>query len=107
MGRSPGCHDRPERLRPRGIEPPSYRRVHVDPPPPAITYLIGCTHVLFNPARGDIKLGQVRVLLEVMQQQREFWEAKGLRAHTIVCGDFNTCPNSAVVPAAEPGDSGP
>lgn len=37
------------------------------PPPPII---VGCIHVLFNPKRGDHKLGQLRVLIERIEAQR-------------------------------------
>eukprot|EP00898_Chlorokybus_atmophyticus_P008916 jgi/Chlat1/9025/Chrsp94S08292 len=53
--------------------------------------LVANTHILFNPKRGDIKLGQMRILLN---------EARALMADNtcplVVCGDFNMTPNSAL-----------
>ena len=50
-------------------------------------------HVLFNPKRGDIKLGQVRILLDrvhnVLHKFHTDWPG-------ILCGDFNSSPSSAL-----------
>ncbi|XP_006854929.2 carbon catabolite repressor protein 4 homolog 6 [Amborella trichopoda] len=47
-------------------------------------------HVLYNPNRGDIKLGQVRVLLNRAQEVSNLWDD----APVIICGDFNCTPKS-------------
>ncbi|XP_073129785.1 carbon catabolite repressor protein 4 homolog 6 isoform X2 [Henckelia pumila] len=47
-------------------------------------------HVLFNPKRGDIKLGQIRVLLERAQAVSKLWD----NAPIVICGDFNCTPKS-------------
>ncbi|CAI9094476.1 OLC1v1030223C1 [Oldenlandia corymbosa var. corymbosa] len=47
-------------------------------------------HVLFNPKRGDIKLGQVRVLLSRAHSVAKLWDD----APVVVCGDFNSTPKS-------------
>ncbi|KAJ7556842.1 hypothetical protein O6H91_05G100800 [Diphasiastrum complanatum] len=49
-------------------------------------------HVLFNPKRGDIKLGQVRILLERAYSLSVLWGG----APVIVAGDFNSTPMSAI-----------
>ncbi|KAL4425811.1 hypothetical protein ABPG75_009827 [Micractinium tetrahymenae] len=54
-------------------------------------------HVLFNPKRGDMKMGQVRIFLEhvdslCLQQQK----SSGARAAAIVCGDFNSAAGSPI-----------
>ncbi|MCD7464866.1 hypothetical protein HAX54_053531 [Datura stramonium] len=48
------------------------------------------THVLFNPRRGEIKLGQVRVLLEKADGVSKLWDD----APIVICGDFNSTPKS-------------
>ncbi|XP_010325135.1 carbon catabolite repressor protein 4 homolog 6 isoform X1 [Solanum lycopersicum] len=48
------------------------------------------THVLFNPKRGDIKLGQVRVLLDKAGGVSKLWD----NAPIVICGDFNSTPKS-------------
>ncbi|TVU34575.1 hypothetical protein EJB05_16411, partial [Eragrostis curvula] len=48
------------------------------------------THVLYNPKRGDIKLGQVRTLLDTAYNVSKMWN----NAPVIVCGDFNSTPKS-------------
>ncbi|KAL6533866.1 hypothetical protein OROHE_013699 [Orobanche hederae] len=45
-------------------------------------------HVLFNPKRGDIKLGQIRVLLDKAHAVSKLWDD----APVVVCGDFNCTP---------------
>lgn len=47
-------------------------------------------HVLYNPRRGEIKLGQVRVLLERAQAVSKKWDD----APVVLCGDFNCVPKS-------------
>ncbi|XXG47617.1 hypothetical protein AAC387_Pa02g2235 [Persea americana] len=47
-------------------------------------------HVLYNPNRGDIKIGQVRVLLDRAHAVSMTWNG----APVIVCGDFNCTPRS-------------
>ncbi|XP_052134477.1 carbon catabolite repressor protein 4 homolog 6 [Oryza glaberrima] len=48
------------------------------------------THVLYNPKRGDIKLGQVRTLLDRVYALSKTWND----APVIICGDFNSTPKS-------------
>ncbi|KAF0898600.1 hypothetical protein E2562_008183 [Oryza meyeriana var. granulata] len=48
------------------------------------------THVLYNPKRGDIKLGQVRTLLDRAYTISKTWND----APVIICGDFNSTPKS-------------
>lgn len=38
------------------------------PPPPDCLVLVANTHVIFDPARGDAKVGQVRMLMETAAQ---------------------------------------
>ncbi|KAK4340825.1 hypothetical protein RND71_039326 [Anisodus tanguticus] len=52
--------------------------------------LICNTHVLFNPRRGEIKLGQVRVLLDKAYGVSKLWD----NAPIVICGDFNSTPKS-------------
>ncbi|KAG6557462.1 hypothetical protein Mapa_000735 [Marchantia paleacea] len=54
--------------------------------------IVGNIHVLFNPKRGDIKLGQVRVLLESAHALSQKWG----EAPVVIGGDFNSTPASAI-----------
>ncbi|KAA8521485.1 hypothetical protein F0562_012158 [Nyssa sinensis] len=47
-------------------------------------------HVLYNPKRGEIKLGQIRVLLERSHAVSKLWDD----APVVLCGDFNCTPKS-------------
>ncbi|XP_028802325.1 carbon catabolite repressor protein 4 homolog 6 isoform X2 [Neltuma alba] len=47
-------------------------------------------HVLYNPNRGEIKLGQVRVLLDRAKAVSKIWDD----APVVICGDFNCTPKS-------------
>ncbi|XP_012076635.1 carbon catabolite repressor protein 4 homolog 6 isoform X2 [Jatropha curcas] len=46
-------------------------------------------HVLYNPRRGEIKLGQVRTLLDRAYAVSKMWNAP-----VVICGDFNCTPKS-------------
>lgn len=54
--------------------------------------IVGNIHVLFNPKRGDVKLGQARVLLEKAHAICEKWG----NAPLAIAGDFNSTPWSAL-----------
>jgi hypothetical protein len=50
-----------------------YHYVAPPPPPPQLPpppIVVACIHVLFNPKRGDHKLGQLRVLIQRVEAQR-------------------------------------
>ncbi|KAK1411740.1 hypothetical protein QVD17_32434 [Tagetes erecta] len=47
-------------------------------------------HVLYNPKRGEIKLGQVRLLLEKAYATSKLWDD----APVVLCGDYNSTPKS-------------
>ncbi|CAN6478832.1 unnamed protein product [Victoria cruziana] len=54
--------------------------------------VVGNIHVLFNPNRGDIKLGQIRMLLQKAHTLSQKWG--GLPV--VLAGDFNSTPQSAI-----------
>ncbi|XP_062228645.1 carbon catabolite repressor protein 4 homolog 3-like isoform X1 [Phragmites australis] len=54
--------------------------------------VLGNIHVLFNPKRGDIKLGQIRMLLEKANTLAEKWDEIPI----VLAGDFNSTPDSAI-----------
>ena len=58
----------------------------------APTLAVANTHLLFNPKRGDVKLGQARTLLHAMHAAAADWGA----SHALLMGDFNATPGSAV-----------
>jgi mRNA deadenylase 3'-5' endonuclease subunit Ccr4 len=53
--------------------------------------VVSNVHVLFNPKRGDIKLGQVRILMELITR-----ESHGGSIPVVMCGDYNSAPYSGV-----------
>ena len=55
-------------------------------------FCVGNTHILFNPNRGDVKLGQVKCLVEEIEHMSNKGELP-----VIMCGDFNSTPNSSIV----------
>lgn len=66
-------------------------------PPPACSeghnrVVICNIHVLFNPRRGEIKLGQVRMLLDRAYATSKLWDD----APVVLCGDFNSTPKSSL-----------
>lgn len=62
--------------------------IAVEPP---LEVVVSNIHVLFNPKRGDIKLGQVRVLVDLIGK-----ESGGGTRPVIMCGDWNSAPFSGV-----------
>ncbi|XP_061370952.1 carbon catabolite repressor protein 4 homolog 5 isoform X2 [Gastrolobium bilobum] len=55
-------------------------------------FVVGNIHVLFNPNRGDIKLGQVRLLLDKAYHLSQEWG----NIPVIIAGDLNSIPQSAI-----------
>ncbi|CAI8594860.1 unnamed protein product [Vicia faba] len=55
-------------------------------------FVIGNIHVLFNPNRGDIKLGQVRLLIDKAYKLSQEWG----NIPVILAGDLNSVPQSAI-----------
>uniref|UniRef100_A0A0E0HNR1 Endonuclease/exonuclease/phosphatase domain-containing protein n=1 Tax=Oryza nivara TaxID=4536 RepID=A0A0E0HNR1_ORYNI len=51
--------------------------------------VVGNIHVLFNPKRGDVKLGQIRMLLEKANALAEKWGGIPI----VLAGDFNSTPD--------------
>ncbi|KAK4341208.1 hypothetical protein RND71_039709 [Anisodus tanguticus] len=51
-------------------------------------FLVGNIHVLYNPNRGDIKLGQVRLFLESAQRLSQEWGD----IPVVLAGDLNSMP---------------
>lgn len=60
---------------------------HSDP----VEVVVSNIHVLFNPKRGDIKLGQVRVLMDTITRASH----DGLLP-VVMCGDYNSAPYSGL-----------
>ena len=64
---------------------------------PAIV-VVGCVHGLFNPKRGDVKLGQMRVFFNAAARARASAAAETgcslERVHCVLGGDFNCAPSS-------------
>ncbi|KAG5536207.1 hypothetical protein RHGRI_023857 [Rhododendron griersonianum] len=50
--------------------------------------LVGNIHVLFNPKRGDIKLGQIRLFLKKAHELSQEWG----NIPVVLAGDFNSMP---------------
>ncbi|CAL8463659.1 g3193 [Coccomyxa elongata] len=71
---------------PRGLAP-------AVPHPSAPGLLIGNTHLLFNPKRGDIKAGQARTILTRM---RDIQSAADRPSWSVLMGDFNSVPGSPI-----------
>ncbi|CAK9147727.1 unnamed protein product [Ilex paraguariensis] len=59
---------------------------------PSRSFVVGNIHVLFNPNRGDIKLGQVRLFLEKAHNLSQEWGS----IPVVLCGDLNSVPQSAI-----------
>ncbi|KAK1407962.1 hypothetical protein QVD17_39590 [Tagetes erecta] len=54
--------------------------------------LVGNTHVLFNPSRGDIKLGQIRLFLAKAHRLSQRWG----NIPVVLGGDLNSMPQSGI-----------
>lgn len=59
---------------------------------PSRSVLVGNIHVLFNPSRGDVKLGQVRLFLAKAHRLSQKWG----NIPAILGGDLNSMPQSAM-----------
>lgn len=54
--------------------------------------VVGNIHVLYNPKRGDVKLGQIRLFLEKAYGLSQEWGC----IPVVITGDFNSLPQSAL-----------
>ncbi|XP_028293845.1 protein angel homolog 1 isoform X2 [Gouania willdenowi] len=52
------------------------------------------THLLFNPRRGDVKLAQLAIVIAEIDCLIKSCRAKREHCNVILCGDFNSVPNS-------------
>lgn len=52
------------------------------------------THLLFNPRRGDVKLAQLAIVLAEIDNMVRLCKVKGHACEVILCGDFNSLPNT-------------
>lgn len=59
-----------------------------------ITFVVANTHILFNMNRGDIKTGQIALLLAAVDKYIDEFPTKNSFAGTFICGDFNMDPFS-------------
>ena len=55
--------------------------------------IVACAHLLFNPKRGDARLRQCVAFLRAVEEAKQ-QALKPVRV--VVCGDFNSYPDSAV-----------
>ena len=61
------------------------------------TFVVANTHLHFDPRFSDVKIVQCQMLLEATATKVEEVEAElGVRPDAIVCGDFNSLPDSGV-----------
>ena len=59
-----------------------------------VKLIVGNTHILFNPRRGDIKLAQLQTILAKMDSMAWRENDQGVNYHpTMLCGDFNSRPH--------------
>jgi mRNA deadenylase 3'-5' endonuclease subunit Ccr4 len=63
---------------------------------PDVSFIISNMHVLFNNNRGDIKLAQVYQVLNSLKVLKNYYGQKYKKVNLILCGDFNSVPNSGV-----------
>ncbi|OEL18570.1 Carbon catabolite repressor protein 4-like protein 3 [Dichanthelium oligosanthes] len=59
--------------------------------------VLGNIHVLFNPKRGDVKLGQIRLLLEKANALAAKWNEIPI----VLAGDFNSTPDLSGLDSSE------
>ncbi|KAG7944581.1 hypothetical protein I3843_15G109400 [Carya illinoinensis] len=69
-----------------------YTQASMSPPIQNRRLLVGNIHVLFNPNRGDIKLGQVRMFLERAYKLSQEWGD----IPVVIGGDLNSIPQSPI-----------
>jgi len=58
--------------------------------------MVANAHISFNPRRGDIKLAQVNLILQHIEEIKKYYTVAGAKFITFLCGDFNSSPSSGV-----------
>jgi mRNA deadenylase 3'-5' endonuclease subunit Ccr4 len=63
---------------------------------PSLCLIVASTHILFNNRRGDVKLGQVYQIINTFEVLKNYYQSFFQKGNLILCGDFNSAPNSGV-----------
>jgi hypothetical protein len=61
-----------------------------------LKFVVACTHILFNMKRGDVKTGQIALLIASIDKFCSDLRFDGKFAGVFLCGDFNIEPNSPI-----------
>jgi hypothetical protein len=63
---------------------------------PNLCFIVASSHILFNNKRGDVKLGQVYQIINSFEILKNYYKSTFREVNLILCGDFNSAPNSGV-----------
>ena len=63
---------------------------------PEICFIVASCHLLFNTNRGDVKLGQVYQISSTLENLKNIYSNNFQKVNLILCGDFNSMPNSGI-----------
>lgn len=64
---------------------------------PSKLLIISNTHLYFNINRGDVKLAQLKITTDTMQQLKDYYEGvEKKQVSMVMCGDYNAAPRSGV-----------
>lgn len=85
-------------LRFKDLSKYDYRDTNNSNPEKDVILLVANTHLLFNNNRGDIKLGQIHLMMKGVNYLKKKLEEEHphCTVNTIFCGDFNSLPNSGI-----------
>jgi len=61
-----------------------------------LMFIVANTHILFNMKRGDIKTGQIALLLAAVDRISSVHQSNERYCGTFLCGDFNIQPQSPI-----------
>jgi mRNA deadenylase 3'-5' endonuclease subunit Ccr4 len=65
---------------------------------PSKIHLIANTHLNFNDRRGDVKMAEIKIVMDVISILKEAYgkDKKQEDLNVIMCGDFNSSPRSGI-----------
>lgn len=62
----------------------------------ALYAIVANVHLSYNKKKGEVKLAQINMILHAVAELKKYYDFKGFKTITFLCGDFNSTPGSTI-----------